>query len=65
MSTAEIAALMPYDPCLTTTTTASSLSLPTEVNQMEGVDWTVDCVVVPGQSDTRSYTISSLRPSIR
>ncbi len=65
LAPAEVIALLPEDPSVTVSNAVSGLTLPAEVNQMEGIDWSVDCTVVPGQADVRRFTARSLRPSIR
>ena len=57
LSSAEVIALLPYDPSVTVTSSTSSLVSPTELQNMEALNWTVTCTPVPGQSATRSFTV--------
>lgn len=65
LSAAEVTALLPYDPAVTISSSTSTLNGPTELNNLEALDWTATCTVIPGQSATRDFTVKSVRESIR
>lgn len=65
LGTGEVLALLPPDPCAAVSSGAHSLSIPAELPNLEAVSWSVDCTVVPGQSETRRFSTQSMRPSIR
>ncbi len=65
LSPAEVVSLLPYDPSVAITSSVSTLNGPSELANLEGIDWTVSCTVVPGQSATREFSVKSVRESIR
>ena len=65
LSTAEVTALLPYDPSVVISSSTSTLNGPSQLSNLEGTDWTATCTVVPGQTATRSFTVKSVRESIR
>ena len=65
LSTSEVTALLPYDPSVVISSSTSTLNGPTALSNLEGIDWTATCTVVPGQTATRDFTVKSVRESIR
>lgn len=65
LSPAEVTALLPYDPSVVLSSSTSTLNGPAELTNLEAIDWTATCTVVPGQAATRSFSVKSVRESIR